>query len=170
MSLVCADAENLPFITESMGAVTSNLALQWCLNLEGLFSGVHRVLQPNGLFAFSTFGATALKELKAAWENVDDYPHVNEFYSESVLESALQIAGFVDIKIETKVYVSEYESVWHLMRELKAIGAHNVSHTRRKTLTSKGQMQAMIAAYPVDSAGRVRASFEILYIKARKQG
>jgi len=168
--LVCADAEYLPFITESMGGVTSNLALQWCLNLDGLFSGVHRVLQAEGGFTFSTFGVGALKELKTAWASVDAYPHVNEFYSAQDLESSLMAAGFIDIKIESKLYESVYESVWDLMRELKGIGAHNVNHTRRKTLTSKGQMQSMISAYPKESDRRIKASFEILYVSAKKQG
>lgn len=165
--LICADAEQLPFIDNSMQLISSNLALQWCQNLEQLFSGVYRVLDNEGSFVFSTFGVNALNELKAAWATVDDFPHVNEFCSEFMLQSALDKAGFVDIQIEGHTYHSEYKSVLDLMRELKGIGAHNVNHNRKKTLTSKGDLRNMIAAYPEEAGGVVKASFEILYVIAK---
>lgn len=165
--LVCADAEQLPFIDNSMQLVSSNLALQWCQNLEQLFSGVHRVLGENGSFVFSTFGIDALNELKSAWAMVDDYPHVNEFCSKFMIQSALEKAGFIDVQIESHTYYSKYKSVLDLMRELKGIGAHNVSQGRKKTLTSKGDMQSMFAAYPKELDDGIKASFEIMYVMAK---
>ncbi|NOQ15568.1 MAG: malonyl-ACP O-methyltransferase BioC [Methyloprofundus sp.] len=167
--LVCADAERLPFIDNSMQLVSSNLALQWCQNLDQLFAGVHRVLKKDGCFVFSTFGVNALKELKAAWATVDDYPHVNEFCSELIIRTALEKQGFCDIQIESHTYRSEYKSVLDLMRELKGIGAHNANQARKKTLTSKGDMKRMFTAYPEELDGGVKASFEIIYVMAKAE-
>jgi len=169
MPLICADAEKLPLQSDCMTLVSSNLALQWCHNLDQLFSGVYRVLQYEGEFVFSTFGVGALKELKAAWSEVDDYSHVNEFCTLDMIEQSLKKSGFNDIKIEIAIYHSEYTHVLELMRELKGIGAHNVSSTRQKTLTSKGGMQSMFRAYPKNENGTISASFEIMYVKARKK-
>jgi len=166
MPLICADAEKLPLKSNCMTLVGSNLALQWCHNLDQLFSGVYRVLQDEGQFVFSTFGAGALKELKAAWAEVDKYSHVNEFCSLDMIEGSLKKSGFSDVKIETVIYHSEYAHVIDLMKELKGIGAHNVSSTRKKTLTSKGAMQQMFRAYPKNEDGAVSASFEIMYVTA----
>lgn len=165
--LVCADAEQLPFIENSIQLVSSNLALQWCQNLEQLFSGVYRVLEKEGSFVFSTFGANALSELKTAWAAVDDYPHVNDFCSELVIQVELEKAGFVDVQIKSHTYYSEYASVLDLMRELKGIGAHNVNQARKKTLTSKGDMQRMFTAYPKEPDSGIKASFEIMYVMAK---
>ncbi len=168
ISLVCADAEALPFVDESIDSVVSNLALQWCTDLNDLFVDVRRVLKPAGHFIFSSFGASALHELKAAWANVDDYRHVNEFYSASEVNEKLQQAGFHTIHIVTKTYISQYPDVLSLMIELKGIGAHNVSHQRNKQLTSKRQLQALISAYPTEANGGIKASFEIIYAQAVK--
>ena len=167
VALVCADAEQLPFIDSSMQLVSSNLALQWCQNLEPLFAGIHRVLEDEGSFVFSTFGEGALKELKDAWAEVDDYPHVNDFCSDVVIQAVLESAGFFDIQIESQTYYSEYQSVLELMRELKGIGAHNVNLARKKTLTSKGDMKRLFAAYPKELGGGIKASFEIIYVVAK---
>ena len=52
------------------------------------------------------------------------------------------------------------------MYELKGIGAHNVSQARNKQLTTKGQLQALLAAYPKDKDGKITASYEIIYVQA----
>jgi malonyl-CoA O-methyltransferase len=64
--LLCADVEQLPLANSSVDALASNLTLQWCSDLGALFAGVQRVLRADGLFAFSTFGESALCELKSA--------------------------------------------------------------------------------------------------------
>ena len=48
--LLCADIERLPLATGSAGLVWSNLAVQWCNDLDLAFGEVGRVLQPEGLF------------------------------------------------------------------------------------------------------------------------
>jgi malonyl-CoA O-methyltransferase len=65
-ALACADAERLPIAGRSMQLVFSNLALQWC-DPEAVFAEVSRVLEPGGLFLFSTFGPDTLRELRAAF-------------------------------------------------------------------------------------------------------
>ncbi|MDC9729294.1 MAG: malonyl-ACP O-methyltransferase BioC [Methyloprofundus sp.] len=167
VSLVCADAEQLPFVDNSMQLLSSNLALQWCQNLGLLFTGVHRVLENQGSFVFSTFGPNALNELKSAWAKVDAYPHVNDFCSEKVLRYALEEAGFCDIQIKSETYESKYKTVLDLMRELKGIGARNANLARKKTLTSKGDLLRLQDAYSEDAVSGIKASFEILYVVAR---
>ncbi|MCK9619309.1 MAG: malonyl-ACP O-methyltransferase BioC [Methylobacter sp.] len=164
---VCADAEQLPLNGQIADSVFSNLALQWCTNLEAVFTDIKRVLKPGGRLVFSTFGPQTLQELKSAWAEVDGYNHVNEFYSEQQLIRFLQLAGYTEIKIETKLYISSYGSVLDLMKELKQIGAHNVIAGRNKSITTKTQMQRMIAAYQKHRSGdRIPATFEVIMVSA----
>ncbi len=76
---VCADGEALPFADDSFEFIFSNLMLQWCTDLESVFSELRRVLAPGGLLMFTTFGPDTLMELRASWEAVDGYTHVNRF-------------------------------------------------------------------------------------------
>jgi len=164
---VCADAEQLPLAGQIVDGVFSNLALQWCINLDVVFTDIKRVLKPGGRLVFSTFGPQTLQELKAAWADVDDYNHVNEFYSEQQLTHFLQLAGYTEIKIETRLYRSSYGSVLALMKELKHIGAHNMIAGRNKNITTKTQMQRMIAAYERHRTGdRIPATYEVIMVTA----
>lgn len=165
---VCADAESLPFAHQSIELVISNLALQWSRQPESLFNDLRRIIKLNGQLQFSTFGPQTLQELKAAWKQVDNYCHVNEFYSKQELMQILQQSGFKDIQIYTHVFQQTYPTVVDLMRELKALGAHNVSNGRKKQMTTKTQIHSMIAAY---EKCRIRdgipATFEALLVYAR---
>lgn len=168
VNYVCADAEQLPFSTESIDTIFSNLALQWCLPIDQALKELHRVLVKDGELVFSTFGSNTLHELKEAWANVDDSAHVNDFYTAPQLQSALEKAGFVSIEIKNQAYISRYDSVLDLMRELKHIGAHNVNSQRRKNLTSKKSLQTMMANYPRTESGEIVATFDVICIVARR--
>lgn len=166
VAYLCADAEQLPLAEQIVDGVLSNLALQWCIDLEAVFTDIKRVLKPGGRLVFSTFGPQTLKELKTAWAEVDDFNHVNEFYSEQQLVHFLRLAGYTEIKVETNLYVSGYGSVLELMKELKHIGAHNMIGGRNKNITTKTQMQGMIAAYGRHRTGDlVFATFEVITVK-----
>lgn len=167
VTYVCADAEFVPITTNAVDIVISNLALQWCRNLSVVFSELKRVLKPGGQLVFSTFGPHTLQELKAAWAEVDDYSHVNAFYSAVDIEHFLQQAGFKQVRIETKTYQPKYDSVLALMRELKAIGAQNVIGDRNKSVTTQAQLQRMIKAYEIKRLdGMIPATFECVFVSA----
>jgi len=167
MIYVCADAEQLPFTGQSIDSVFSNLALQWCSNLEAVFSGIKQALKPDGQLVFSTFGPQTLHELKSAWATVDNYNHVNAFFSEALLKQLLQQAGFKSMQLESKLYTSRYDSVWTLMQELKHLGAHHVIAGRNKKITTKTAMQQMIAAYEKRRvADQIPATFEVIIVTA----
>lgn len=165
---LCADAEHLPIADQTLDGVFSNLALQWCNHLEGVLTNVKRILKPGSPLVFSTFGPETLRELKNAWAEIDDYSHVNEFYSEQQVHHFLAQAGFSETRISNKRHQSRYPSVNALMKELKQIGAHNVSSGRNKNLTSKTKMQGMISAYEKHRTGSlIPATFDVINVVAR---
>ncbi len=167
VAYICADAEQLPLAGHIVDGVFSNLALQWSINLEAVCTDIKRVLKPGGRLVFSIFGPRTLQELKAAWAEVDDFNHVNEFYSEQQLLHSLRLAGYADIKVETRVYQSNYDSVLALMKELKHLGAHNVLAGRNKSITTRATLQRMIAAYEQHrTGGLIAATFEVIIISA----
>ncbi|WP_404360655.1 malonyl-ACP O-methyltransferase BioC [Methylotuvimicrobium sp. KM1] len=163
---ICGDAESPPLNTSSVDTVVSNLALQWCRDLTAVFCGLHRILKADGELVFSTFGPQTLCELKRAWAEVDDYHHVNEFYRETEIRRCLADAGFKEIAVQSEIYRPVYGSVLDLMKELKSMGAHNVSSGRNKRLTTKQEMTNMIEAYPLNDAN-IEATFEVFIVSAR---
>jgi malonyl-CoA O-methyltransferase len=164
---ICADAEKLPIRAQSVNAIFSNVALQWCYPIDEALREVHRVLASEGALLFSTFGSDTLCELKTAWANVDDFVHVNDFYTLGNLQSALENAGFVNITLKRIRYLRQYANVLELMQELKHIGAHNVNQTRSKTLTSKKALKTLMSTYPKNEVGGIDATFDVIYVMAR---
>jgi malonyl-CoA O-methyltransferase len=164
---LCADAERLSLAGHCVDDVFSNLALQWCVNLDAVFTDIKRIIKPGGRLVFSTFGPKTLRELKAAWAEVDDYNHVNDFYNEQQLSCFLRQAGFTEVKIERRLYLSSYDSVMALMKELKHIGAHNVIEGRNKNITTKTALRRMVDAYELHRTGDlITATFEVLLVMA----
>ena len=166
--LVCGDAESLPFAGGSMQMVFSNLALQWT-HPEAVFREAARVLEPGGLFLFSTFGPDTLKELREAFAAVDGHGHVNRFFDMHDLGDGLVHAGFADPVMEMEVITLEYACVEAIARDLKAIGARNALPDRPRGLSSRARWRAVIAAYEKHRReGILPATYEVVYGHAWK--
>lgn len=165
--LVCADIENLPIANGSMGLVWSNLALQWCNDLDAAFGEIARVLQPNGLFMFSTFGPDTLKELRAAArlsDNQQAHTHVSRFIDMHDIGDALTRAGFSAPVLDVERYTLTYDDVKSVMTDLKKIGAHNATQGRARGLQGRGFLQNLVQHYEQFRAnGKLPATFEVIY-------
>jgi len=160
---VCGDAERLPFEDESFDLVFSNLMLQWCVDLDAAFAELQRVLRPGGLLLFTSFGPDTLKELRDSWAQVDGDTHVNAFLDMHDVGDALVKTRFADPVMDVERITVTYPDVWKLMRELKQIGAHNVTVGRPRGLTGKSHMQQLVNAYErYRQAEVLPASYEIV--------
>ncbi len=168
VNYLCADAEKMPLADASIDQLFSNLALQWCQQLPDVLRDFKRIIKTKGQLVFSTFGPATLQELKAAWAEVDDYSHVNEFYGQRQIEQFLLEAGFSITTVESVVYHSAYANVMELMKELKAIGAHNVTAGRNKKPTTRLQLQKMIDIYEKQHSQGIVASYEIIFVIATR--
>ncbi len=161
---VCADAFRLPLKDASVHLVFSNLMLQWCDDLDQVLSEIRRVLEPGGFLGFSTFGPDTLRELRSAWSRVDTAAHVHDFLDMHDVGDALTRAGFVEPVLDVERIELTYCDALALTRDLKGIGAHNVTTGRPRGLTGKGKWRAMTSAYEAFRRnGRLPASYEVVY-------
>lgn len=161
---VCGDLEALPLAAEQVDMVWSNLTLQWCTDPDRVFSEVRRVLRPQGLFMFTTFGPDTLKEVRQAFSGADGYTHVNRFIDMHDIGDALIRAGFADPVMDMEIITATYADVAGVLRDLKAIGAHNVTRGRPRGLTGKVAWHAALERYEgLRREGRLPATFEVVY-------
>jgi malonyl-CoA O-methyltransferase len=164
---ICADAGALPLQDASVDLIVSNLTLHWCDDPDRVFAECRRVLKPGGLLTFTTYGPDTLVELRRAWAAADAHVHVNRFIDMHDLGDALVRAGLAEPVMDVERYTLTYVSVHDLMRDLKAIGGHNVNDGRPRSLTAKGTLERMAAAYEVRRVdGRLPATFEVVYGQA----
>ncbi len=165
--LLCADAKRIPLPDNSVELVFCNLMLQWCNDLDDIFHEVRRVLRPQGLFSFTTFGPDTLRELRDTWAAIDDYSHVNRFIDMHNIGDALVRIGLCEPVMDAEYFTLTYDRVIDLMRDLKAIGAHNMTDGRARGLTGRKRLQKLEAGYEkYRSDDRLPATYEVVFGQA----
>ncbi|MDZ7828467.1 MAG: malonyl-ACP O-methyltransferase BioC [Halofilum sp. (in: g-proteobacteria)] len=161
---LCADLVRLPFADASVDVLFSSLAFQWIDDLPTLFAELRRVLRPEGVLMFSSFGPDTLMELRTAWAAVDDGVHVNRFPDMHDVGDALLGAGLRDPVMDVDRLTRAYADVRALMRSIKSIGAGNAATERSRGLTGRGVLERLDGAYERrDPDGRPLASWEVVY-------
>ena len=170
---VAADEEVLPFADNSLDLVVSALALQFVNDLPGTLIQIRRALKPDGLLLAALIGGDSLTELRSAFAAAESEieggvsPRVAPFADIRELGSLLQRAGFALPVIDSERVVVRYDSALALMRDLRRMGATNVLHERRRTPLKRSTLERITAIYAdrfSDSDGRVRATFEIIWL------
>ncbi len=170
--LICADAEDIPLQDESVDLVFSSLMLQWC-DYKKVFAEFKRVLKPNGLLMFATFGPDTLIELKRSWAKVDDYTHVNEFTDMHDLGDELIQVGLAEPVMDMDMIKLTYSNAIAVMADLKEIGANTTLKNQKKPteqgLVTPGKLKRVIESYEAfRENGLVPATYEVLYGHAWK--
>jgi len=168
-NLLCADIEQLPLADASVDMIFSNLAIQWCNDLDAAFAGMHRVLRTDGLLTFSTLGPDTLKELRAASKTDSERVSVSRFFDMHDIGDALVRAGFSAPVLDVERVVLTYENAIDVMRDLKAIGAHNAADGRRRGLQGRDFLKKITANYEqFRREDKLPATFEVVYGHAWK--
>lgn len=160
---VCADASRLPLPDASVDLVFCNLMLQW--SAPGpVLRELRRVLRSGGLLALSSLGPDTLQELRAAWAQVDELPHVLPFLDMHDLGDAMVHAGFSAPVLDVDRYTLTYAGARDALSDLRANGSCNPLEQRRRTLTGRQRFAGMCSQLDqrrVD--GRIALAFEIVF-------
>lgn len=167
VSFIAGDAENLPLASHSIDGIVSSLAIQWCEQPVHLMQELYRVLKPGGWAVIATLGPGTLCELKAAWQAIDDCVHVNAFASRAALEHACSQAGF-DVAIVQQTQQCDYPCLMPLLKELKAIGAHNSHVNAPAGLMTRAKIKQLEQHYPLSQSANIVASYDVFYLHLNK--
>jgi malonyl-CoA O-methyltransferase len=168
--LVCADAENLPFVEATFELMISSLMLQWSNDLTQNLMHMNHCLTDKGQLAFSTFTEGTLKEVKASWRSVDGEVHTSDFMDVGTLRESVEAAGFHNVQIHQETIVSIYPNVREILMDMKRIGASNAHSDRSKGLTGKQRFAAFEAAYEAFKQSDLEypCTWELAYVFGEK--
>ncbi len=170
---VVADEEALPFADGALDLVVSALALQFVNDLPGTLIQIRRALQPDGLLLAALIGGDSLAELRQAFAAAESEieggvsPRVAPFADLRELGALLQRAGFALPVVDSDRLTVRYQNVFALMRDLRRMGATNVLAERRRTPLRRATLMRMSEIYAArfaDADGRLRATFEIVWL------
>src|SRR5882672_9053719 len=170
---VAADEEALPFADASLDLVVSALALQAVNDLPGALVQIRRALKPDGLFLAALLGGETLSELRDSFAAAEAEieggvsPRVAPFADAREAGALLQRAGFALPVVDVERLTVRYASPLALMHDLRRMGATNALAERRRTPLRRATLMRMAAIYAErfsDPDGRIRASFEIVWM------
>ncbi|MCJ2104843.1 methyltransferase domain-containing protein [Methylobacterium sp. E-041] len=168
-----ADPEALPAAPEGFDLAVSLLALQGVNDLPGTLVQLRRSLRPDGLFLGCLLGGATLNELRASFAQAESEveggvsPRVAPFAEVREAGALLQRAGFALPVADTETVTVRYADPFSLMRDLRAMGLTNALVERRRTPLRRATLMRMADIYAsrfADADGRLRASFEILWL------
>jgi SAM-dependent methyltransferase len=172
---VAADEEALPFAEGSLDLVVSALALQFVNDLPGTLIQIRRALKPDGLLLAALIGGESLTELREAFAQAESEiegglsPRVAPFADVRELGALLQRTGFALPVVDSDRLIARYRSAFALMRDLRRMGATNVLSERQRRPLQRSVLDRMAEIYTArfaDADGRLRASFEIIWLTA----
>ena len=170
---VAADEEMLPFAGASLDLVVSALSLQFVNDLPGTLIQVRRALKPDGLLLAALIAGDSLTELREAFAQAESEiegglsPRVAPFADLRELGALMQRAGFALPVVDSDRLTVRYDTVFALMRDLRAMGATNILSERRRTPLKRTTLLRMAQIYVerfADADGRLRATFEVAWL------
>ena len=165
--------EALPLAPESVDLVVSLHALHETNDTPGLLAQIRRALRPDGLFLAALPGQDTLTELRASLLAAETEltggasPRVAPFMDVRDAGGLLQRAGFALPVADTETLTVRYDTLFDLMRDLRAMGATNAltdrSHipARRQLFLRAAQIYAERYS---DPDGRIRATFSTVWM------
>jgi len=163
--LINADMERMPFADNSFDLLFSCLALQWANDLPATFKDLARIGREQGLLMFATFGPATLSELRDAWGQVDEKPHVHAFIDMHDIGDMLMAAGFSQPVVDAEIIRLEYGNFRQVLDDLKGIGASNADRNRSRGLMTPTKLKSLEQAYRRTGFENDKfiASYEVVY-------
>lgn len=164
VDVLAGDFGNLPLPPNSVDLVWSNLALHWHPQPDRVFTEWRRVLGIDGLLMFSIFGPDSLRELRSAYAEVDEHPHVLPFVDMHDFGDQLVAAGFSTPVMDMEVIKVTYDTAAALLADVRALGGNPLA-TRARGLRGRAAQARLLAALERgrDASGKLVLSFEVIY-------
>lgn len=168
-----AQFETVPFQPGELDLAVSILSLQAMNDVPGMLAQIRRALRPDGLFLGAMVGAGTLAELRESLLAAETEltggasPRVIPFADVRDAGALLQRAGFALPVTDIETVIVRYDSLFHLMADLRAMGETSILVDRpRKPATRRlfARAAEIYAERFSDPDGRVRATFSIVWM------
>ncbi|GGD32907.1 class I SAM-dependent methyltransferase [Aureimonas glaciei] len=174
---IVADEEALPLRDGAADLVVSALSLHLTNDTPGVLIQAARALRPDGLFLAALLGGETLTELRTSLLEAEAEirggvsPRVPPFVDIRDAGALLQRAGLALPVTDQDRLTVRYDSMFGLMRDLRAMGMANMLTARSRVPTPRRLFLRAAEIYQerfADSDGRVRATFDIVYLSGWK--
>ncbi len=159
---VQADLAKTHLEPASADLIWSNLALHWHPDPEQVIREWRRLLRPERLLMFSTFGPASFQELRQAIEQAQLDTAVLDFVDMHDYGDMLLQHGFTDPVMDQEIITLTYGSAQKLLKDVYSLGGN--AHTQRRLLT-RAALQRLIQALENQRQmdGKIHLTVEVAY-------
>ncbi len=167
------DTEILDLETRSYDLIVHAMALHWADDPVGQMAQALHALRPDGLFLACMFGGETLNELRSVLATAEAAemgglsPRVAPMGEIRDVGALMQRAGFALPVADRLPLTVSYQSAFHLMHDLRAMGETNALQDRHRAPSPRRLFLRAAEEYSnafSDDTGRVTATFEILFL------
>lgn len=171
--VVPAEGETLPLEPSSLDLAISLYTLHEINDVPGMLVQIRRALRPDGLFLGCLAGAGTLAELRESLLAAETglrggaSPRVLPFADVREAGALLQRAGFALPVTDIDEVTVRYDTMFDLMRDLRAMGATNSLVQRSRTPAGRALFVEAARIYAErfsDADGRIRATFNTIWL------
>lgn len=151
--------------------VIHSLCLHWAEDPVGQLIQCARALRPDGLLIATLFGGDTLHELRATLAEAESQisgglsPRVLPMGDIRDLGGLMQRAGFAMPVADSAVFTVRYDTLFHLMRDLRGMGETNAMSARLRHPSTRALFAQAAQIYANNFAredGRIAATFEVV--------
>ncbi|MCB1384272.1 MAG: SAM-dependent methyltransferase [Notoacmeibacter sp.] len=168
-----ASGEDLALEPGIHDLAVSLLSLHETNDTPGQLIQMRRTLKPDGLFVGAFPGSGTLAELRESLLAAETEltggasPRVYPFADVRAAGALLQRAGFALPVADSETYTVRYDSMFALLRDLRAMGATSALAARSRTPATRALFARAADIYAerfTDPDGRIRATFSIVWM------
>jgi len=168
---IVPDGDTLELEEGAHDLIVHAMSLHWADDPIGQLVQCRRALRPDGLLIATLFGGQTLHELRSSLAEAEVAvtgglsPRILPMGEVRDLGGLLQRAGYALPVADVLPLRTSYETPFHLMRDLRAMGEANAMDGRTRTFTPRAILGRMAQTYAETFAGtdgRFPATFEIV--------
>ena len=172
-AVVTGEADVLPLATQAHDLVVHSMGLHWANDPVGQLIQCRRALKPDGMLLAIGLGGQTLHELRSVLAEAEIAirgglsPRVAPMGEVRDLGALLQRAGLALPVADSVKLTARYQSMWHLMRDVRAMGEANALSARPRHMTRRGVMTRAADLYAESFAhpdGGITATYELIVL------
>ncbi|WP_375266560.1 SAM-dependent methyltransferase [Planktotalea sp.] len=166
------DAETLHVTPAAHDLAIHFMALHWANDPVGQIIQSARALRPDGHFQAACLGGQTLHELRSCLAQAESEvtgglsPRITPMGEIRDLGALLQRAGLALPVADSITIKTSYQSVYHLMRDLRKFGETNALNARLRRPTQRSVFERCAELYDqtFSEDGKIIATFEFLFL------
>ncbi len=171
---IIAEEELWPFAAQSLSLIISMHGLACMNDLPGALIQMRQSLKPDGLLLAAFLGGDSLYELRDVLLEAESVikggaaMRVHPMVEVKEAGALLQRAGFALPVADVETYKVSYDSLFHLLHDLRSMGLTNILNEQVSSGLTKNILfkaaQIYQEKYGLEEQGKIAATFQVIWL------